>query len=144
MDCHSIQSIMVHGVTQAIPYRNEYLWGSDVFAYSAGPVPAEGAIRPPVRSAVSWVVRADIGGDHQQINSLDINYTSLGLRYLLLPTWTWEYHHGRRDWRVTVNGCTGAVRGRYPRSPAKVIAAMLTVVITIMLMMLLLQRLGQS
>ena len=69
---------------------------------------------------VQQLVRADIGGDHQRITSLDTQYSHLTFKHILLPMWFSAYLFSGKTYRFVVNGQTGEVQGESPKSGWKI------------------------
>lgn len=62
------------------------------------------------------LVRKDIGGDEQQIYSLNTQYSNITFKHLLLPIWISSYRYNKKVFRFLVNGRTGEVQGERPYS----------------------------
>jgi hypothetical protein len=71
------------------------------------------------------LVRRDIGGDEQRINSMDVDYSAMTYKHVLLPVWIMAYRYGDKPFRVVVNAITGQVHGERPYSVPKIVAAVL-------------------
>ena len=65
-------------------------------------------------------MRADIGGDHQRIASVDTQYSHLMFKHILLPMWVSAYLFSGKTYRFLVNGQTGEVVGESPKSGWKI------------------------
>jgi hypothetical protein len=48
---------------------------------------------------------------------------------VLVPVWLLSYRHGARAYQVIVNGHTGRIAGRYPRSAWKIALLVLVAVL---------------
>jgi len=87
----------------------------------------------PIRNTV----RRDIGGDHQQIDTVSTQYSNITFKHILLPLWLSAYRYHDRTYRFMVNARTGEVRGERPYSFWKVtlfISAILSVIAMIVLL----------
>ncbi len=67
-------------------------------------------------STIRQLVRRDIGGDQQQIFSLNTQYSNITFKHLLLPIWISAYRFKNKVYRFLVNGRTGEVQGERPYS----------------------------
>ena len=65
-------------------------------------------------------VKFDIGGDAQQISSMNTRYTDITFKHVLLPIWLASYRWQNKSYRVVVNGRTGQVAGERPYSIWKI------------------------
>ena len=105
---------------ELLPYQDEYIVGFQAEAYQVslkeGFVEAKQLIDDKVQS----LVRADIGGDHQRIDSLNTQYSHLTFKHILLPMWVSAYLFGGKTYRFVVNGQSGEVQGESPKSGWKI------------------------
>ncbi len=74
-------------------------------------------------AAIERSIRADIGGDHQRIRSVDTRYWGLTYKHLLLPIWLLTVLFAGSAYQVFINGVTGEVHGERPYSPVKIALA---------------------
>ena len=77
----------------------------------------------PIRHSVN----RDIGGDHQQIHSMQTSYFNVTFKHILLPLWISAYLFAGRTFRFLVNARTGEVQGERPYSAMKIIALIATI-----------------
>jgi LSD1 subclass zinc finger protein len=70
----------------------------------------------------------DIGGDHQQITSVNTEYNDITFKHILLPIWLSAYRYSEKVYRFMINGRTGEVQGERPYSVIKIILASLGVI----------------
>ena len=110
-------------LSQLQPYARDWLAGFRAEAYT---VPLdEGFVE--ARNQMDAVIRADvrraIGGDQQQVFSVDTRISDVTFKHILLPVWVAAYRYRGRAWRVVINGRTGAVRGERPYSAWKIALA---------------------
>lgn len=103
-----------------VPWAPEYLAGFTVEAYQLGLEPAFAQAKASWDDAIHEAVRADIGGNHQQVHHIDTALDSITFKHILLPVWICSYLFNGRSWQVVVNGQSGEVRGDRPWSPWKI------------------------
>jgi hypothetical protein len=89
-----------------------------------------------MQTTIEQDVRAAIGGDEQQISSLETEYSNAMFRHLLLPVWIGAYRFQDKAYQVVVNARTGEVQGERPFSVAKI--ALLVAAILLVIAMLIL------
>ena len=65
-------------------------------------------------------IRRDIGGDHQQIHSVNTSHARTTFKLILLPVWISSYRYNDKIYRFLVNGRTGEVQGERPYSKWKI------------------------
>ena len=89
---------------------------------SAAPISAARAV---MDQKIAALCRADIGGDHQQLNDVKTKHLGVTFKHLLLPAWHSSYHYRDRLFHIVINARTGEVQGQRPISWAKVAFAIL-------------------
>lgn len=68
-------------------------------------------------------VNRDIGGDVQQITTLNVQYNDVKFKHILLPIWLSAFKYNNKVYRFMVNGRTGEVQGERPYSFWKIFFA---------------------
>jgi len=119
------------------PYSDEFLSGFRAESYTIdlprGFEAAKGIMRPTIESTIC----ADIGGDHQRIESMSPRYDAITFKHILVPVWVSAYRYRAKVYRFLVNGRTGEISGERPWSAWKIAgavalgAAVIGVVVTI-------------
>jgi len=115
----------------AEPYRPEYLAGHETLRYDIEPEAGLETAKARMATVIEDDCRRDIGGDEQQINSVDTDYRDLAFKLMLLPVWIACYLHAGRTYNILVNGRTGEVSGERPYSAAKIAAAVVAALVVI-------------
>ena len=105
---------------ELVPYQDEYVTGFQAEAYQVDLKTAFGTGKQIIDSKIEQLVRADIGGDHQRISSINTQYSHLTFKHILLPMWISAYLYGGKTYRFAVNGQTGEVQGESPKSGWKI------------------------
>jgi hypothetical protein len=82
-----------------------------------------------MRAALQSDVAADIGGDLQRIERMEIRHREPTFKHILLPAWLGAFRYGGKAYRLCVNGRTGLVQGERPYSAWKIAFVVLLVVI---------------
>ncbi len=108
-----------------VPYTEDYLSGFQVESYTVdvktGFEDAKKKMEPTIRTTIN----NDIGGDEQQIHSMNTQYADITFKHLLLPVWFGAYRFGDRVFQYLVNARTGEVQGERPWSWVKITFAVL-------------------
>ncbi len=81
-----------------------------------------------IDQAIESDVRRRIGGDEQQIDSIQSRYDAITFKHLLLPLWLMVYRYNDKVYQVLINAGTGEVQGHRPYSWVKILFASLGVV----------------
>ena len=110
----------------SVPYQPEYLVGYSALRYDVDPPQALGEAKAGMAKVIEEDCRADIGGDHQRVTSMDTRYADLMFKLLLLPVWIAAYSYRAHSYQVIVNAQTGEVLGDRPYSSVKITLAIIT------------------
>jgi LSD1 subclass zinc finger protein len=78
-----------------------------------------------MEDVIRGTVRRDIGGDVQQVLSLNTTYNDVTFKHILLPIWISAYRFKGKVYRFMINGRTGEVQGERPYSGWKIFFAVL-------------------
>ncbi len=112
---------------QMIDYNESFLSGFKTESYSVdlpgGWEIAKGVMDPAIRDSV----RKDIGGDHQEISTLETQYNDITFKHILLPMWLSAYKYNSKVYRFMINARTGEVQGERPYSFWKIFFFVLTI-----------------
>lgn len=126
-------------------YTPEYLSGFKAERYT---VPLEdgwaGATRDierHIRSVVTSKIRTDNHADRSEITAINIQYSQMTYKYLLLPVWFSSFNFGGKVFQFVVNGQTGKVGGKSPVSGLKVFLTIFIIVAVIALIVVLMKLL---
>lgn len=108
---------------QARPFQAEFLAGYSALRYDVDPDEGVARARESMVRAIREDCRADIGGDEQRVDRVEVTYSQNMFKLVLLPLWIATYLYGGRSWQVMVNANTGEVVGERPWSVPKIAAA---------------------
>ena len=114
-------------LTAMQPYNPDFLAGFQAEGYTVTLAEGASTSKEIMAGVIAQDVRRDIGGDEQQINSINTRYSDETFKHILLPVWTAAYKYGGRSFRFLVNGQTGEVQGERPYSAWKIAFAVLVV-----------------
>ena len=103
-----------------VPYDTKYLSGFKSETYQVDLKQGFEIAKDRMEETIRDDVRRDIGGDHQEINSLDTNYSDVTFKHILLPIWLSAYRYNDKVYRFMINGRTGEVQGERPYSWIKI------------------------
>lgn len=84
-----------------------------------------------MESTIRGTVCGDIGGDEQQITSLNTNYHDITFKHILLPLWLSSYRYNDKVYRFLINARTGEVQGERPYSAIKITLFVLAILAVI-------------
>ena len=75
-----------------------------------------------------------VPGDTQRNLRIAPEFSADTYKHTLLPVWVLAYQYGGKTWQAVINGYTGAIAGKYPKSWAKI--ALLVGVILLVLIII--------
>jgi ribosomal protein S27E len=123
-----------------LSYEPAYLAGLKAQRYQIeladGFETAKGVMEGEIREAV----RQNIGGDEQQIESIQTAYAAVTFLHLLLPVWMGAYRFQAKVYQVLVNARTGEVQGERPYSSAKIALLVAAILLAAVILWLVAQR----
>ena len=103
-----------------VEYADDYLSGFRTESYRIPLDQGFEAARPVMEETIRQTIRSDIGGDEQQIYSVDTRWDDVTFKHVLLPVWISAYRYRGRVYRSLVNARTGEVQGERPWSWVKI------------------------
>ncbi len=117
---HLIRGMEPWDTGELEPFQDSFLAGLKTERYAvdlkAGLVIAKDMMEPTIVN----LIRRDIGGDHQRIESTDTRYLGVTFKHCLLPVWLANYRYHEKLFQILINGRTGKVSGERPWSWMKI------------------------
>ena len=105
---------------ELVPYEPAYLAGHKAQTYQVSLEEGFERFKQIADGVIAGDVRSDIGGDRQQIHSMNTDYSNITFKHLLVPVYAGAYRFNNKVYQVVVNGKTGEVYGERPYSPIKI------------------------
>jgi DNA-directed RNA polymerase subunit RPC12/RpoP len=131
LDADQLAGLAPWPLPQAVPYRPDYLAGHAALRYDVEPEAGLETAKSQMAPVIEEDCRGDIGGDQQQVTSVNTSYAAVTFKLLLLPVWIAAYLHGGKTFQVLINGCTGQVCGQRPYSAGKIAALVVGILLVI-------------
>lgn len=103
-----------------IPYSKEYLSGFISEKYQLELEDGFSKARGIMIDEIRKDVRQDIGGDTQQITSMNPVFNKIRFKHLLLPVYHSAFKFNNKVYQFLVNARTGEVQGERPYSKVKI------------------------
>ncbi len=125
---------------QLVPYQAGYLSGWVVERYQLDLVAAAKEAREEMDAEMERMCAGRVPGDTFRNLQVDTDYSGQTFKHILTPIWLLSYNYGARAYQVVINGYTGTIAGRYPKSWIKIALAVLTVLAIAALVLLLTHR----
>ncbi|HUC85034.1 MAG TPA: hypothetical protein VL970_07575 [Candidatus Acidoferrales bacterium] len=112
--------------TELVPYNAGYLSGWVVERYQIDLVTAAKTSRERMEQEMYALCGAQVPGDTHRNLDVQDDYSGQTFKHILVPIWLLTYDYGARHYQVVINGYTGVIAGRYPKSWVKILFAVLS------------------
>lgn len=125
---------------ELVPYKAEFLSGWVVERYQIDLVSAAKEAREEMEREMERLCSAAVPGDTQRNLQVETDYSGQTFKHILVPIWLLTYNYGARNFQVVINGYTGTIAGKYPKSWIKISLAVLAVLAVLALFLILTHR----
>lgn len=116
-------------LNRAEPYTPAYLAGLKAKYYQLNLDDAFRVAQQKMAVDIERAIRRDIGGDQQRIDQRNTRHQNSTYKLILLPVWYSAFEYKGKTYKTVINGQTGKVAGQYPKSPIKVAAMIVLIII---------------
>lgn len=116
-----------------VPYDTAYLSGFVVEHYQVVLFDAAQIGRDAMHRQLERLCGSEVPGDTYRNLHIQPQYSGQTFKHILVPVWNLVYDYGSSAYQVLVNGYTGKMTGRDPKSPWKI--AGLVAVISLLLLL---------
>ncbi len=121
---------------EVLPYDTAFLSGHVVEHYKVVLLDAAQRAQQQMHATLEQLCARAVPGDTYRNLRIFPEYSGRTFKHVLVPVWLLSYDYGARAYQVLVNGSTGRIAGRYPKSPWKI--ALLVAGIALLVLVLLL------
>jgi len=125
---------------ELVPYQPGFLAGWVVERYQIDLGAAAKIAQDEMDSELQRMCASQVPGDTHRNLRVHTDYSGQTFKHILAPIWLLTYNYGARNFQVVVNGYTGVIAGRYPKSWIKITFAVLAIIAVILLFFFLTQR----
>lgn len=122
---------------QLVPYQPGFLSGWTVERYQIDLIAAAKEAREEMDEKMEQMCGRQVPGDTYRNLQVETDYSGQTFKHILTPIWLLTYNYGKRNFQVVINGYTGAIAGRYPKSWIKITLAVLVVLAAVLTFLLL-------
>ena len=122
------------------PYQAGFLSGWVVERYQIDLISAAKRARELMNGKTTALCSQQVPGDTQRNLSVNADYSGQTFKHIIVPVWLLTYNYGTQNFQVVINGFTGMIAGRYPKSWLKIFFAVLAALIAIGVFALLAHR----
>jgi len=114
--------------TKLVPFNEKYLSGFEAEEYTIGLDNGFEFAKAKMSLKIKKNIRYDIGGDQQQIHSIQTQHNNVTYKNVLFPVWTASFKWNNKEYHYAINAQTGKIVGDRPYSYVKIVFAVLAVV----------------
>ena len=108
-----------------VGYDDKFLAGFRTENYQVSLKEGYAEAKDKMKVVIKRTIKRDIGGDHQQITTMNTTYSDQKFKHILLPIYISAYRFKEKVYRFLVNARTGEVQGERPWSWVKIAFAIL-------------------
>jgi hypothetical protein len=119
-----------------VPYDTAYLSGFVVEHYQVVLVEAAEASRGSMRRQLEAMCAAAVPGDTHRNLRIQPSFSGQTFKHILVPVWVLAYAYAGTIYQVVVNGRSGRMAGRYPKSPWKIALLILAILIVVLVVIM--------
>ena len=119
--------------TNLKPYNAGFLAGWVVERYQIDLLAAARNARERMDRELEQLCAREVPGDTQRDLRVSPDYLGQTFKHILVPVWLLVYEFHGKPFQVVINGYTGAIAGRYPKSWLKITIAVLVAIILLVL-----------
>lgn len=118
-------------LNELIPYKPEYLSGFLAERYSINLEDGWQDAKEEMKSHIHGGIKRQVNGDEVRILNVNTSYDKVKFKHILLPVWISSYSFKEKAYRFLINGQTGEVQGKYPKSALKITLTVLASILAI-------------
>lgn len=118
---------------ELVSYDPGYLAGWVVEQYQIDLVTAANTAREEMYREIIQLCAREVPGDTYRDLQVNADYSGQTFKHILVPVWLLAYNYDGRLFQVAVNGYTGAIGGKYPKSWMKITLAVFFALVAIMI-----------
>ena len=124
-----IENVLPYDFSECYDYNNDFIKGYNVGYYNIGVEDAE----VQAKRVMLEDVDSNIRKKHTSIDTLTINptYSDMKYNYTLLPAYFITYDYKNKKYINLMNGQTGALSGKVPRSRVKIALMIMFILLAI-------------
>ncbi|MBS1651557.1 MAG: hypothetical protein JSU07_06055 [Bacteroidetes bacterium] len=123
-----VQDLEPWDLPELVKYNDEFLAGFITETYQVEIKQGFEMAKIRMNDVITQTVKSDIGGDLQQVHSLNTEYNHITFKHILLPLYISAYKFNNKVYRFTINARTGEVQGERPYSALKIALLVLGII----------------
>lgn len=131
-----VDSLQPWDLQNLVSYTSDYLSGFRAESYRISLPQGFEEAKEVMAAAIQNSIRQNIGGDEQQIHSVQTQYGKVTFKHILLPVWLSAYRFRDKIYRILINARSGEVQGERPFSAWKIACAILAALVLVAIVIL--------
>lgn len=116
---------------ELVPYKPEYLSGFQAERYSINLQDGWQIAKSSIDNDIAQGIKRQVNGDVVNILSVSTSYENVKYKHFLLPIWLSSYKYKAQVYNFLINGQTGEVQGKYPKSILKISIAIFSLLVAV-------------
>ncbi|MEA3522991.1 MAG: hypothetical protein U9R50_08440 [Campylobacterota bacterium] len=127
MATNSLKQTLSHwDLENLVDYDESFLSGYESEVYSIELDEGLSRAKVTMEHHIRESIKRQIGGDRQEINSLDSEYSNISFKHILLPIYASAFNFDGKLYSYVINGRNGDITGERPYSKVKIALAVIT------------------
>ena len=126
-----LDSLEPWNTAKLVPFNEEYLSGFEAEEYTIGLDNGFEFAKAKMSFKIEKNIRYDIGGDQQQIHSIQTQHKNVTYKNVLFPVWTASFKWNNKEYHYAISAQTGKIVGERPYSYMKIVFAVLVVMLMV-------------
>jgi len=122
-----LENLAPWDTTKLIPFDKKYLSGFESEEYTIGLDSSFEYAKEKMNRVIKEHIKKDIGGDRQEISSVNTTHNNTTYKNALFPIWTAEFKWKGKSYNYAINAQSGKVTGERPYSWVKITLIIISV-----------------
>lgn len=110
----------------SLEYHNQFISGYSAERYDKGLDECWTDAKDLIRTSLRFSIVSRYSADVVDYVNMDCAFLDKTYKYVLVPIWIFTYQYSKKNYDCIINGRSGRVVGKYPKSPFKIGAVVLT------------------
>ncbi len=108
-----------------VKYDSKYVLGYNTLNYNKGLHQSWDVEKGQAQNEIANTIKRQLGYDRYDSFICNTDFADMRWNYSLLPIWSCEFNYKKKKYNFFVNGKTGAIKGKTPKSGWKIFAMVL-------------------
>jgi hypothetical protein len=127
VDQQLLRQIEPFPTKELVGYTPSYLAGWVVEQYQIDLIAAAQRARARMDAELRSLCAAQVPGDTYRNLQVWPRYSNQTFKHILVPAWLLTFNYGSSNYQAVINGYTGQIAGKYPKSWIKILLLILTI-----------------